>query len=74
MLVLFTTLSHIDIYHGLTGSAVGHRFIAPWFKPQLGYVRRMFHLSLRFITFGVRPAHLATKVALKQQHFHMKIF
>ena len=30
----------------------------PNFKPRLGYIRRLFHLSLRFMTFGGRSAHL----------------
>ena len=45
--------------HGLTGSAVGHRTTTPGFKPRPGYVRRVFHISLRLITFGGRSAHLA---------------
>ena len=27
--------------------------MAPGFKPRQGYIRRVFHLSLRLITFGV---------------------
>jgi len=53
--------------HGLTGSTVGHRFIAPAFKPRLGYVRRVFHLSFRLINFGGRSAHLA-KLVHKSGH------
>ena len=45
--------------HGLTGSAVGHGSIAPGFKSRPGYVRRVFHFSLRLITFGNCLAHLA---------------
>jgi len=44
--------------HGPTGSAVGHRSIAPGFKPRSDYVRRVFPLSLRFIILGGRSAHL----------------
>jgi hypothetical protein len=40
--------------HVLTGSAVGHRSLAPGFKARPGYVRRVFHLSLRLITFEGR--------------------
>ena len=40
-------------------STVGHKSIAPGFKPWLGYVRRVFHLSLHRITFGGHWAHLA---------------
>jgi len=51
--------------HGLTGSTVGHRSIAPVFKPWPVYVRRVFHLSLRLI-----ESTFYTKVAVKQQqHF-----
>ena len=45
--------------HGLTGSTVGHRTIASAFKPWLCYVRRVFHFSLRLITFGDRLARIA---------------
>jgi hypothetical protein len=45
--------------HGLTSCAVGHRSIAARFKPQLGYVRRGFHLSFRLTTLEGRSAHLA---------------
>jgi len=38
---------------------LGHRSIAPGFKPRLGYVRRVFHLSLHLITFGGHSSHLA---------------
>ena len=50
--------------HGLTGSAIGHRSIAPGFKPLpwLGYVRRVFHLSLCLITYEGHPLHLACHV------------
>ena len=44
---------------GLTGSAVEHGSIAAGFKPRPRYVRRMFHLSLRSITFEGFAAHLA---------------
>jgi len=47
---------------GLTGIVVGHRSIAPGFKPWLGYVRRVFHLLLCLITLGGRSAHLAYHV------------
>ena len=49
-------------FHGLTGSAAGHQSIAPRFKPRLAYVGRMFHLSIRLITFGGHSAHLAYPV------------
>ena len=44
--------------NGLPGSVIGHRSIAPGFKPRTGYTRRVFHLSLRLITFEGRSAHL----------------
>jgi len=34
------------------------KYRTPGFKPWPGYVRRVFHLSLRLITFRVRSAHL----------------
>ena len=43
--------------HGLTGSMISHISIAPGFKLQPGYVRRVFHLSFYLITFVGRPAH-----------------
>ena len=42
--------------HCLTGSVVGHISTAPGFR--LGYVGRVFHISLCLITFGGRSAHL----------------
>jgi len=45
--------------NGLTGSAAGHRSIAPGFKPRLWYVRTLFHHSLGVINAGGRSAHLA---------------
>ena len=45
--------------HGLTGSVIGHISVAAGFKSQLGYVRRVFHLSLLLITFAGRSGHLA---------------
>jgi len=49
----------LGCHHGLTGSAIGHRSIAPGFKPRPSYVRRVFRLSLWLITFGDRSTHLA---------------
>jgi len=47
---LFSYQSDVRGTYGLTVcSIVGHIVIAPGFKPQPGYVRRMFHLSLHFI-------------------------
>ena len=44
--------------HGLAGSTVGQRSVAPGFNPCPGYVRGVFHLSLCLINFGGRSAHL----------------
>ena len=49
-------------FRGLTDSVVGYRSIAPGFKPLPDFVRRVFHLSLRLITFGGLSAHLAYRV------------
>ena len=46
-------------HHGLTGSAVGPRSITHGFESWLGYIRRVFHLSLRLVTFRGRPTKLA---------------
>ena len=45
---------------GLADSAVGHRSIAPGFKPRPGYIKKIFHLTFCLITFGGRSAHLAS--------------
>ena len=44
---------------GLTGSPIGHPSIVYGFKPWPGYIIKMFHISLRLITFKGRPANLA---------------
>ena len=46
----------------LVGSALDDRLLPPGFKPRLGYVTRLFHISLRLITFAGRLAHLAYHV------------
>ena len=71
-----------ELLYRLTGSAVGRISIAPGFKPRLGYFRRVFHLSLRLITFGGRSAHLAYLVQKSgrktttfiHRHTHTHIF
>jgi len=61
--VTIVTLSLVNRpLHGLTGSVVGHRCIAPGFRPWPGYVRRVFHLLLRLITIGGHWAHSAYRV------------
>jgi len=52
----------IGCLHVLRGSAVGHRSEPLRFKPGLGYVRGMFHLSLHLITTGSYFTHLAYHV------------
>jgi len=42
---------------GLTVIVVDHISQPPEFKSPRGHVRRLFHLSLRLITFGGRSAH-----------------
>jgi len=49
----------INIPLVLASSAVGNISITLGFKPWPGYIKRVFHLSLRLITFGGRFAHLA---------------
>jgi len=51
------------VFKGLPGSAVGHRSVAPGFKPLSRAISAgLFHLSLRPITFAGRSAHLADLV------------
>ena len=47
---------------GPVGSALDHRSLPPEFESRRGQIWRVFHLSLRFITFGGRSAHLAYHV------------
>ena len=81
-----TLLLHPDIkilslhrghLRGLTGRVVGHGSVAPGYKPRPGYVRTVFHLSLRYVTVGGRSAHLAYLVynsgPVKQQRLHVYI-
>ena len=63
-------LSAFHMYKGT--SPVGHIFMASGFKSLLGYVVRMFHLSLCSITFGCHSAnlaHLVQKPDLKSATF-----
>ena len=46
----------------LTGSVLYHRSLPPEFEPRRGHIWGVFHLSLRFITFVARSAHLAYHV------------
>ena len=55
------------------GSMLDYRSLPPMFKSRYGYIWRLFHLWLRYITFEGPSAHLAycisvcTKVAVKHQ-------
>jgi len=42
-----------------SGSVLDHRSLPPVFESRRGHIWRLFHLSLRLITFGGRSAHLA---------------
>jgi len=46
----------------LVGSALDHRSLPPEFESRGRHIWRVFHLWLRFITFGGRSAHLAYHV------------
>ena len=45
-----------------SGSVLDHRSLLPVFESRRGYIWRLFHLWLRFITFGGRSAHLVYHV------------
>ena len=45
-----------------SGSVLDHRSLPPGFESRRGHIWRLFHLRLRFITFGGRSAHLAYHV------------
>ena len=47
---------------GLVGSVFDHRSLPPIFESRRGHIWRVFHLWLRFITFGSRLAYLAYHV------------
>ena len=70
----------VGCLHGLTGSSgsgVGHRSVVPRFKPWPDCIRKVFHLSLRLITFGGCSAHypaLCTNVTFKQVHLYLYMF
>ena len=55
---------------GLVGSALDHRSLPAEFEFRRGHIWRVFHLWLRFITFGGCSAHLGYhvhKAAVKYQ-------
>ena len=45
-----------------SGSVLDHRSLPPVFESRRGDIWRLFHLWLRFVTFGSRSAHLAYHV------------
>jgi len=47
---------------GLTGTFLEHRSLPPVFESRRGHIWRVFHLWLRFITFGCRTADLVYHV------------
>jgi len=50
--------------YGLTGSALDHRWLPPEFESRRGHIWRVFHLWLRFFTFGGCSAHLSYHVQI----------
>ena len=56
------TASPIGRLRGLIGSALDHRSLPAEFESRRGHICKVFHLSLRLITFGGRSAHLAYQV------------
>jgi len=53
---------HMRCFHGLTGTTVIQGSIVPGFKLLLGYVKRVFQISLRLITIGGYLTHLVSHV------------
>jgi len=49
-------------HRGLVSCALDHRSLPPEFDPRRGHSWRVFHLRLRFITFGCCSSHLAYHV------------
>ena len=45
-----------------SGSMLDYRSLPPVFESRRGYIWRLFHLWLRFVTFGGRLAHLVYHV------------
>ena len=45
-----------------SGSVLGHRLLPPIFESRCEHTWRLFHLYLRFITFGGGSAHVACYV------------
>ena len=68
--IIIITIFIYNVFHvcwtaglrDLVGSALDHRSLPPEFESRRGHTWRVFHLLLRFITFGGRLAHLAYHV------------
>ena len=61
-LIKFASLRWWWLLRGIIVSALDHRSLSPEFESLRGNIWRVFHLWLRFITFGSRSAHLAYNV------------
>jgi len=62
---MYVHLCSLDIYWApprSSGSALDHKSLLSKFKSRLGRIWTVFHIWLRFITFGSRSAHLAYPV------------
>ena len=60
-LMLFPVTVYITVYrapHWSSGSVQDNRSLPPVFESRCGHIWRLFHIWLRFITFGGRSAHL----------------
>ena len=62
ILSILLTVFILLFFRGLTCSALDHRSLPPEFEFRRGHIWRVYHLSLRFITFGGRSAYLAYHV------------
>ena len=60
--VFSATLTVTGRLRRLSGSAVGHRPLTSLFRPRIGYIRRVFYLSLRLVTVADRSSRLAYRV------------
>ena len=71
-ILLYLCVFHVfTTWHSILGECfllvrVVHIFIAPGFKPPLGYARRVFHPSFGLITFGGR---YHVHKSLQQRHW-----
>ena len=56
------SMGRIGRLRGLIGSSLYHKSLPPEFESRRGHIRMVFHLWLRFITFGGRYGHLGYHV------------